>query len=184
LGSSVAIELWNKGTPAQHVSSRVLQSASLQRQAGRWSNIGLALELGGAGAAYVVGCAQHRDSIRRTAQTALEAAAATTVLDQVVKHATNRQRPSQDNSSGEFWEGGRSFASGHAAASFAIAGVIARRHPHGWLRWGVFGVATAVSLARYPAKQHFFSDILIGGTLGYVTGAFLGGAAAPQEIGR
>jgi len=156
-------------TPA----SRLIQNPSLQRQANRWSNIGLAAEYGGAGAAYILGCAQERDSLRSTGQLALEAAAAASVFDQVIKRATNRQRPGSDNSAGELWEGGTSFASGHAAASFAIASVIAHRTHHGWLKWGAYGLAAGVSLARYPAKEHFFSDILIGGTLGYVTGTYL-----------
>lgn len=157
-------------TPA----SRLIQSPSLQRQANRWSNIGLAVEFGSVGSAYVIGCAKHRDSVRSTGQTALEAAAAASVVDQVIKRATNRQRPSRNNSSGEYWEGGTSFASGHAAASFAIASVIAHRHSHNrWLKWGAYGLAAGVSLARYPAKEHFFSDILIGGTLGYITGTYL-----------
>jgi hypothetical protein len=93
-------------TPA----SRLIQSPSLQRQAGRWSNIGLAVELGGAGSAYILGCAKNRESIRSTGQAALEAAAAASVFDGVIKRATNRQRPSRDNSSGEYWEGNSSFA--------------------------------------------------------------------------
>jgi hypothetical protein len=35
----------------------------------------------------------------------------------------NRQYPYLHNSRGEFWEGGKSFPSGHAAASFAFASV-------------------------------------------------------------
>jgi len=44
-----------------------------------------------------------------------------------VKAATNRQYPYQKNSRGEFWEGGKSSPSGHAAASFAFAAVLAHR---------------------------------------------------------
>jgi membrane-associated phospholipid phosphatase len=161
-------------TPA----SRLIDNPSLQRQANRWSNIGLWTGFGAAGAAYVFGCAEKRDSIHSTGQLALEAAGAATVFDQVIKHATNRQRPSLNNSSGELWEGGRSFASGHAAMSFAIASVVAHRTHKRWLKWGAYGLAAGVSLARYPAKQHFFSDILIGGTLGYVTGTYL---ASPHQ---
>ncbi len=155
-------------------ASRLIQSHSLQQWATRGSNVGLALELGGAGAAYVLGCAKQDDSARATGQTALEAAGAAALFDEAIKFAANRQRPLVGNSSGEFWEGGRSFASGHAAVSFALAGVIAHRYPHNrWLKWGAYGLAAGVSLARYPAKEHFFSDILVGGTLGYVTGTYL-----------
>ncbi len=157
-------------TPA----SRLIRSHSVEQWATRGSNAGLAIELGGAGAAYVLGCAKDRDGIRSTGQAALEAAGGAALFDEAIKIAANRQRPFRDNSSGEFWEGGNSFASGHAAVSFAVASVIAHRYPHKWwLKWGAYGLAAGVSLARYPAKEHFFSDILIGGTLGYVTGAYL-----------
>lgn len=154
-------------------ASRLIQNPSLQRQANRWSNIGLWTEFGAAGAAYVFGCTKRHDSLRETGQLALEAAGAVSVFDQVIKRATNRQRPGRNNSAGELWEGGQSFASGHAAASFAIASVVAHRTHKRWLKWAAYGLASGVSLARYPAKQHFFSDILIGGTLGYVTGTYL-----------
>jgi len=46
-------------------------------------------------------------------------------------------------------------------------------YPHNpWVDWGVYALATRVSLS-YPAKKHFPSDILIGATLGYVTGTYL-----------
>ena len=170
IAAATGVLIASGDTPA----SRLIQSPSLQRQANRWSNIGLALEFGGAGTAYVFGCAENRDTVRSIGQAALEAAAAASVLDQIAKRATNRQRPSRNASAGEFWEGGSSFASGHAAASFAIASVVAHRYSHNrWLKWGVYGLAAGVSLARYPGKEHFFSDILVGGTLGYVTGTYL-----------
>ncbi len=164
-------------TPA----SRLIQNPSLQRQANRWSNIGLWTEFGAAGGAYVFGCTKRQDSLRETGQLALEAAAAASVFDQVIKRATNRQRPGRNNSAGELWEGGQSFASGHAAASFAIASTVAHRTNKRWLKWAAYGLASGVSLARYPAKEHFFSDILIGGTLGYVTGTYL---ASPRDPKR
>jgi membrane-associated phospholipid phosphatase len=43
----------------------------------------------------------------------------------------------------------------------------------GWVKWGAYVLATGASLSRYPAKKHYPSDILIGATLGYVTGTYL-----------
>jgi hypothetical protein len=174
IGVATGVLIGAADTPA----SRAIQSASIQHQATRWTDIGLGLELGASGVAFVVGCAENRESLRSTAQVALEAAGAATVVDQLIKHATNRQRPFQDNASGELWEGGRSFPSGHAATSFAIASAVAHRQSqHRWIKWTAYALAAGVSLGRYPAKQHFFSDILVGGTLGYVTGTYL---AAPH----
>jgi membrane-associated phospholipid phosphatase len=99
---------------------------------------------------------------------------ASTLLALGIKETANRQYAYAQNTRGEFWEGGRSFPSGHATASFAFASVIAHRYPEKrWLKWTAYGLATGVSLARVGGKKHFMSDILVGGTLGYVTGTYL-----------
>jgi len=33
-------------------------------------------------------------------------------------------------------------------------------------------LATGVALSRYPAKKHYLSDVLVGATVGYVTGSY------------
>jgi hypothetical protein len=43
----------------------------------------------------------------------------------------------------------------------------------GWVKWGAYALASGVSLSRYPAKNRYPSGILIGATLGYVTGTYL-----------
>jgi membrane-associated phospholipid phosphatase len=169
IAAATSVLIATGDTPA----SRQIKSLFVEHQASRWSNIGMALELGGAGATYALGCAERRETVRGTAQIALEAAGAATVFNFALKKATNRQRPSANNSSGEYWEGGTSFPSGHAAASFAVASAIAHRTQRRWLKFAVYGLAAGVSLGRYPAKAHFFSDIVVGGTLGYITGAYL-----------
>ena len=157
-------------TPA----SRRIQSRSLQQDASRWSNVGLGLELGTAALTYGVGCATGQTNSRQTGLLALEAAGVASAMTFVIQKGINRQRPFQNNGAGEFWEGGTSFTSGHAAAGFAFASVVAHRYPHSpWIKWGAYAAAAAVSLSRYPAKQHFLSDILVGSTLGYVTGTYL-----------
>ena len=124
---------------------------------------------------YAIGCSGHRSPSAASAGfTALEAMGAANLINLGVKAATNRQYPYQKNSRGEFWEGGKSFPSGHAAASFAFAAVLAHRYPHKrWLKWSAYGLATGVSLSRLAGKRHFPSDMLIGATLGYITGTYL-----------
>jgi len=136
-------------------ASREIQNPST---ASRWdtaSTVGLDLELATAGLMYGVGCVSHRTTLRGTGLTALEAAGAASILDTLVKAGTNRQRPDQANSAGEFWEKGKSFPSGHAAGTFAIATVIAQRYPQKrWLKWSTYALAAGVSMARFPAKKH------------------------------
>jgi hypothetical protein len=73
-----------------------------------------------------------------------------------IKLATNRERPNERTGAGGFWPHGTrdysldsSFPSGHAAASWALARVIAAEYP-GWLtKLGVYGFATAISESRH-----------------------------------
>jgi hypothetical protein len=150
-----------------------IQSADMQRLAGRWSNVGIGLELGSSALVYGIGCRQRRTEIRDNGFTALASMGAAGAVDFVLKLAFDRQYPYSRNSTGTFWGGGRSFPSGHSATSFAWASATAHRTHNKWVKLGVYALASGVSLSRYPAKKHFPSDILIGATIGYVTGTYL-----------
>jgi membrane-associated phospholipid phosphatase len=161
-------------TSDDHIN-RHIQSLTFARDASRGSNIGLGIELGTAGLLYLGGCIHHRSSYAaNTGFIALEAMGAANLVTLGIKAATNRQYAYSRNSAGEFWEGGHSFPSGHAATSFAFASVVAHRYPHNvWVKVGAYGLAAGVSFARIGGKKHFASDILVGGTIGYLTGTYL-----------
>lgn len=151
-----------------------IQSSSLQQLAGRWSNVGLGIEIGAGALEYSFGCGTHRPYLADTGFHALAAMGAAGTLDLALKLAFDREFPFSRHSTGKFWGGGRSFPSGHSATSFAFAALVAHRYPRNkWMKWGAYALATGVSLSRYPAKRHFLSDILMGGTIGYVTGSYL-----------
>ncbi len=157
-------------TPA----SRQINNLRLERDANTFSNIGVASEWGLGGTLYALGCAKGNASERSTGLQALEAGAAATGINALVKIASNRVRPDRFRSQGNFWDaGGRSFASGHAAMSFALATVMARHAHKRWEKIALYGLAGAVSFSRFAAKKHFLSDIMVGSTIGYVTGTFL-----------
>lgn len=159
-----------------------IQSKALQDTAGRWSNVGLGLELGSSALAWTTGCVGHHSRTGEAGFTALTAVGAAGTVDLALKLAFDRQFPYSPRSTGKFWGGGRSFPSGHSATSFAFASVIAHRYPHNrWIKWGAYALATGVSLSRYPAKKHFPSDILVGGALGYVTGTYIADHTAPAH---
>lgn len=165
---------WLIATSDHHINSHI-QSPSFVSASTLGSNVGLGIELGTAGMMYLVGCPRDRQPYAaNTGWVALEAIGAASLMNYGIKVATNRQYAYTPNTHGEFWEGGKSFPSGHAAASFAFASVVAHRYPRShWLKWSVYGLATGVSLARAGGKKHFASDILVGSTLGYVTGTYL-----------
>jgi membrane-associated phospholipid phosphatase len=151
-----------------------IQSKSLQDVSGTWSNVGLGMELGAGALGWSAGCLKRRSALAEAGFTALTAMGAAGTVDLGLKLAFDRQYPFGRNSTGKFWGGGRSFPSGHSATSFAFASTVAHRYPHNrWIKWGAYALASGVSLSRYPAKKHFPSDILVGATLGYVTGAYI-----------
>ena len=157
-------------TPA----SRKIDNIHLENAANTFSNIGEYSELGLAAALYGFGCTEHRNYMRSAGQQALEAAGSALAIDGVVKVLSNRVRPDRFKAQGNFWDaGGRSFASGHAAVSFAVASVLAKHTDSRWKKIALYGLAGAVSFARFPAKKHFLSDIFVGSAIGYVTGTYI-----------
>ncbi len=151
-----------------------IQSKPLQQISGRWSNVGLGLEIGAGALGYGVGCGKHSSYLRDSGFKALAAMGAAGAVDLALKLAFDRQYPTAPGSTGKFWGGGRSFPSGHSAVSFAFAALVAHRYPHNkWVKWTAYALATGVALSRYPAKKHYPSDILMGATLGYVAGAYM-----------
>ncbi len=142
--------------------------------ANTFGNIGLYSEWGLAGALFAAGCAGHSDNLRSAGLQALEAGGSAMAIDGMVKILTNRVRPNATKSNGNFWDaGGRSFASGHAAASFAISSVLAKHTNSRWKKIALYGAAGAIAFSRFPAKQHFLSDIIVGSTIGYVVGTYM-----------
>ncbi len=140
------------------------------------SNILLGTQFGAAALTYLAGCTGDRSHARRAGFAAMEAAGYGLAADLVLKAAFNREYPTTGTGEGRFWHGGKSFPSGHATTSWAIASALAHEYPQKrWVKWTAYGAATGVSLLRVAALKHFPSDIVVGGTLGYVTGAWLGG---------
>lgn len=159
---------------ADQPAANRIQSKSFQDMAGRWSDAGLVTEIAAGGATWAVGCIEHKSSLRDNGLIALTAMGAAGTIDLALKLGFDREFPFKPGSQGAFWGGGRSFPSGHAMTSFAFASAIAHRYPHHrWVKWGAYAFASGVALSRYPAKRHYLSDILVGSTLGYVTGTYV-----------
>ena len=132
------------------------------------SNVGIA-SLAGAGAGmYLMSFPTHNEHWRETGFLAGEAAIDSLIPIEVMKYSFARQRPYQGNGGGAFFQGGTSFPSEHAAAAWAIAGVIAHEYPGTFPKLVSYGLASAVSFARVHGRQHFPSDVLVGSALGYL----------------
>jgi membrane-associated phospholipid phosphatase len=137
--------------------------------------------VGFAATAYLIGHFKHNEDARETGILSLEALADTALITEVLKYATNRERPFSGTGRGRFYPdgfnnypAGLSMPSGHAASAFAVAKIISdETRGHTWLHLGLYGLATAIAAARITGHEHFPSDVIVGGTLGYLIGGYI-----------
>ena len=142
---------------------------------GRVSQMGASYTLAGfSGATFLFGQLTKNDHLRETGLLALEALAHTQLVVFGVKRITNRRRPPETLQHRGFWKGGNSFPSGHAATSFSVAAVFAYEYRH---RIAVpivaYTLASAVAASRLSARRHWFSDIFVGGSTGFLLGRYV-----------
>jgi membrane-associated phospholipid phosphatase len=140
------------------------------------SRLGSPYATGGfAGALYFAGRITHNDHLRETGLLSAEALIDSTIVVSALKAASQRQRPPVDNSSGEFFDGGSSFPSGHAISAWSLATVVAEEYGHQrpLVQVGAYGLAAAVSVSRFTGRNHFLSDALVGSALGYGIGRYV-----------
>jgi membrane-associated phospholipid phosphatase len=130
---------------------------------------------GGAAAAfYLVGRATGNERARETGLLGAEALIDSGIVVEALKVVSQRPRPHVDDASGEFFDGGNSFPSGHAISAWALATVVAHEYGrHRFIQIGAYGLATAVSVSRYTTRSHFLSDALVGSALGYGIGRYV-----------
>lgn len=131
---------------------------------------------GGAAAAfYFIGRETHDARARETGLLAAEALIDSSLVVEALKAVSQRQRPPADHASGEFFDGGSSFPSGHAISSWSFASVVAEEYGQHrpLLRFGIYSLAAAVSFSRFTGRNHFLSDTLIGSALGYGIGHYV-----------
>lgn len=148
-------------------SKHFSNSSSRLKYSGDFSNYGIASLAATAGGLYLWGRVTHDDHKRETGFLAGEAAFNSLAVAYAAKYAFERERPLQNNFRGDFWQGGDSFPSEHAAASWSIAGVIAHEYPGPLTSLLAYGMASAITASRVSAKQHFPTDALVGSAIGW-----------------
>lgn len=132
------------------------------------SDYGIASLIGAGAGMYLLSFPTHNEHWRETGFLSGEAALNSLVAVEALKYSLGRQRPYQGNGSGSFFQGGTSFPSEHAAAAWAIAGIIAHEYDGSLPKLFAYGMASAVSFSRIHARQHFPSDVVVGSVLGYL----------------
>jgi Capsule assembly protein Wzi/PAP2 superfamily len=152
------------------VSKHLSNSPSRLKYSEDLSNYGIASFAAIGGGLYVWGHITHDDHKRETGVLAAEAALNSLAVTYTGKYAFGRERPLQDGYQGNFWQGGDSFPSEHAAAAWSMASVVAHEYPGPLTSLFAYGLASAVTFSRVSAKQHFPTDALVGSAIGWFVG--------------
>ncbi|HVN21149.1 MAG TPA: capsule assembly Wzi family protein [Dongiaceae bacterium] len=155
------------------VSPHLSDDPSTLNQWRHLSDYGAYSMAGAAGGLYFLGLLRHNQHQRETGFLSGEAAVDSLVAVEALKFAFGRERPLQGNGTGPFWSSGASFPSEHAAATWAIAGIVAHEYPSPFMKFVSYGMAGVVSASRITAKQHFPSDVLVGAAIGYLTSEYV-----------
>jgi membrane-associated phospholipid phosphatase len=136
---------------------------------------------------YAIGLIRRDSKMQHTALLAGEAMADAAILTTVLKDATKRLKPGGFPASGNlsdswfertgsptsYLKGDGSFPSGHTIEAFSVATIIARRYRnHRWVPYAAYGLASIVGFSRLTLSAHFFSDVFMGGALGYSISRF------------
>ena len=166
-GALIATDHWN---------SRQLPNTNDQAKfSARVSNVGAAYTVIPLTAAfYVGGLLTDNAKARETGLLGAEALVDGLVVFEVLKLATQRQRPLTDGGHGQFFHSGDSFPSGHTMAAFALASVVAHEYRNKKMVPVIaYGLATLVGAARFSARKHFASDVVAAGAMGWFVGTYV-----------
>lgn len=130
------------------------------------SNAGVGALIGSASGLWLLGHVRHDEHWSESGFLAGEAVLNSMVMVEGLKYSLGRERPFQGNGGGAFFQGGTSFPSEHAAAAWAVAGVLTHEYPGPLTKIFAYGLAGAVSYSRVRGRQHFPSDVFVGGMMG------------------
>jgi membrane-associated phospholipid phosphatase len=154
------------------VSNSIDSAHEDRRESNYASNLMVAAALSTSTIKYLVGCHEHNRQRRDDAVREWESMGFALGSVGALKYIFRRQRPGP-GSNGDFFAGGTSFPSGHAAVSTAWAATLGEEYPgHAW-EYLALGGAGTVSAFRITAKKHFPSDTLVGGMIGFLTGSYI-----------
>ena len=129
---------------------------------------------------YIAGSVTRDEHLQETAVLAGEAMADSIILNTGLGYAIDRQTPMQGDGKGDFWPhgtrtwpDGQSMPSDHSILVWSFAHVVASQYNGIGTKLIVYSLATTVSVSRVLAREHFPSDVFVGGALGYFIGGYV-----------
>ena len=148
-----------------------------------FSNDGVAALVGVGAGPYIWSYISHDEHERETGILTGEAVFDSLLTTQALKYSFGRERPTADQGRLDFFKGGNSFPSDHAAAAWSAATVIAHEYPGFLTQTLAYGLATAVSASVVLGKDHSPSDALIGSAMGWLIGRQIYRAHHDPDLG-
>ena len=152
------------------------------------SNVGAAYSLVPLSAGfYFLGTAAGSERFRETGLLGFEALIDTTIVESVLKAATDRARPLESDGKGHFWDGSglwnAGWPSGHAINTFALASIFAHQyHKNIAVPIIAYTLASTVVVARVGARRHFPGDVISGAAMGWFIGDWVYGKRHNPEL--
>ena len=181
VSTSPTLPQWAKGSLL--AGGAVLAGAALDKPVDRfvskhqdarafdaWGNFGKTMPVAlaaGAGAAVAFGDSR----MQNIGIISLQSIAASAGLTMVTKRVVQRARPGEgDGTCGcTAKRSDTSFPSNHAAVAFAAVTPFAQEYDAPWL----YGLAAVSAMGRVADRQHWVSDVVAGGIVGYAMGSWL-----------
>jgi len=139
-------------------------------RANTFSTAGVAMIASAAGGFYLIGRKLDDERMRETGWLSGEAMVDALAAGYAFKYVFGRERPFTGSGRGGFFSGGDSFPSLHSLLAWSGASVIAHEYPDTFTKTIAYGLATAIAAARVAAGQHYVSDVVLGGAIGWGVG--------------
>jgi hypothetical protein len=127
-----------------------------------------------AGAVWLYGIKADNPHAKETGVLTLETLVNTFLIYTPMQLIAARQRPGEGNGHGDFLKHhsiNTSFPGGHAMFTFAMATIVSHEYSQKWVQVLAYSAASAVTLTRFLARDHWASDMFVGGALGIGIGA-------------
>jgi membrane-associated phospholipid phosphatase len=186
LGTTAALITIDKRVGQNLADSPPGTGFGFSRRVGQAS--GILPQLGLCSVFYVLGRHRGNEKWRSSGLLGMRAVLDSAITVEILKTVTQRPRPTEPdgvalnhNADGQFFTGGNSFPSGHAAEAFALATVISSQYGQTqWVPPTAYSLAGLVAVCRVTRRRHFPSDVFVGAVLGYLIGRHVSHEASTE----
>jgi len=126
------------------------------------------------GTFYFIGRETKNDRARETGILSAEAMLDSAIVSGALKGISQRGRPQSGRDRSEFFDSGNSFPSGHSIEAWSVATIVAHEYSQSRaVQIAAYGLASAVSIARFTGHKHYISDVVVGSAMGYGIGRYV-----------